>query len=146
MSTIREELTRIYLRDGQLTDEAVLADATDESSALHSHFTWDDTEAAHKRRLDEARALIRRCKIRVEVPEDRTVNVRAFLHVPAVGDVEATYAPIGKVMANLAHRELVLKQALRDIAVLERKYRDLIDFDVVLDAAVAARKRKKPAA
>lgn len=59
-----EYLARIEEREGRLTPERVVEDARAEDSPLHSHFVWDDAEAARKHRLDQARALIR---IRVEV-------------------------------------------------------------------------------
>lgn len=145
--TARDELTRLYMRDGTLTPEAVLAAATPVDSPIHKYFTWDDTEAAIKRRLDEASHLIRTCKIRIEASEERTVNVRAFLHVPAVGETDATYAPTADLLSDPTTRTIVFEQALRDVAALERKYADLIDFASVLDAALAAsRKRRSKAA
>ena len=63
---INERLERIRMRaKGILTPAAVVADARSESSPLHSQFTWDDSEAARLRRLDEARMLIR--SVRLEV-------------------------------------------------------------------------------
>lgn len=50
---------------GVLTPEDVVKDARSESSPLHGHFTWDDSQAAHMQRLHEARVLIR--SVRVEV-------------------------------------------------------------------------------
>lgn len=148
MTVVRDELSRLFVRDGHLTPEAVLAAAEPDDSPLHKFFTWDDSEAAAKQRLSEAGHLIRTCKIRVEIPKQRTIKIRAFLHVPADGETEATYAPVAKVMENTSHRDLVFAQALRDIGILERKYRDLVDFADVLDAAIAAVKRKvkEPAA
>jgi hypothetical protein len=43
---------------GAVTPHRVLEDATDAASPLHNCFTWDDTEAARKHRLNEARRLV----------------------------------------------------------------------------------------
>lgn len=141
--SVRDELTRLYLRDGSLTPEAVLDAAQPPDSPLHKHFTWDDTEAANKRRLDEASYLIRKCKIRIETAEERTVHVRAFLHLPAQGETDATYAPTADLLSNPATRDVVFAQALRDVEALERKYKDLVDFSQVLTAALAAASSKR---
>lgn len=60
---------------GRLTPEQVVEDARAEDSPLHSHFTWDDAEAAQKYRLNEARALIR---IRVEVRMDEVIFMAPY--------------------------------------------------------------------
>ena len=62
-----EALKAIMARDGGLLRPAAVVDAArDESSPLHSAFTWDDTEAARLFRLDQAQRLIRSFKIKVE--------------------------------------------------------------------------------
>lgn len=45
--------------DGLLRPEVVVAKASVEESPLHSFFLWDDSEAAHRFRLSQARQLIR---------------------------------------------------------------------------------------
>lgn len=44
---------------GVLRPDAVVEDARDPASPLHSHFQWDDSKAAHAFRLEQARRLIR---------------------------------------------------------------------------------------
>ena len=48
---------------GILKVDDVIEAAKDESCVLHSHFEWDDTEAAKAFRKEQARTLIQRCKI-----------------------------------------------------------------------------------
>ena len=49
-----------------LKPEAVVAAASDPASPLHEHFTWDDSVAASKWRLEEARQLIRSVECRYD--------------------------------------------------------------------------------
>ena len=43
---------------GKIKPSAVVSDAKDKSSVLHNYFTWDNTEAAEKYRIQQARELI----------------------------------------------------------------------------------------
>ena len=57
---IGERLERLRALDGPgLTSERVVEDARDPNAPHHEHFTWDDSEAAHKHRLAEAGYLVR---------------------------------------------------------------------------------------
>ena len=72
-----EELDKIAKNDsdGLIQPERVVEVASDTSSPLHRHFEWDDSEAAHEYRLEQARRLIRSVTIiRVDSPP-RYVNV-----------------------------------------------------------------------
>ena len=125
------ELRSLYERDGHLTAEQVLAAAADESSPLHSQFVWDDTEAARRYRLEQAGALIRRCKVTIVGSDEQTHRVRAYVHLPAE-EGPGRYMPTGEALADPATRNVVIQQAARDVAALRRKYKALIDFDAVL--------------
>lgn len=134
--SVTAELTRIAQRDGVLTPEVVLAEATAEESPLHSLFEWDDTKAGIAYRLHQAATLIRRCKISVETAPDTYTRVRAFTNIP---EAEG-YLPTEDALLN--HRDVVFEQCKRDIAALRKKYGHLIDFETVLrvelDVEVAA--------
>jgi len=58
---LSEELARLHRKcPGRLlTADIVLSAAKNKKSALHKHFDWNDSSAANKFRLDQARLLIR---------------------------------------------------------------------------------------
>jgi hypothetical protein len=61
---VQQELQAIADRhDGKLPASAVVDFARDPSTALHARFDWDDSEAAEKWRLEQARTIIARVKI-----------------------------------------------------------------------------------
>lgn len=133
--SIREALTELVIRDGALTPESVLDAAQDEASPLHSQFCWDDTEAAQRFRLYQAGSLIRRIKITVETSPEETRRVRAFVNIPSTEPGErGAYIPTDTALAE--HRDVVLQQAMRDVAALRAKYANLTDFDAVLRASL----------
>lgn len=67
--------------NGLLKPEAVVEAARPESSPLHSHFEWNDSKAAEKYRLDQARVLIR--SVYIEHPNDATERVHAYVSLPS---------------------------------------------------------------
>lgn len=62
---IQELKTLSYTLGRELEPEDVLQVAGNPSSTLHSYFTWDDTEAATLYRLEEARHVVKKYKIRL---------------------------------------------------------------------------------
>jgi hypothetical protein len=62
---IRAALRALEEPGGRLTAERVLEAARNPSSVLHERFDWDDPHAAEAHRLDQARELIRTCRITV---------------------------------------------------------------------------------
>ena len=73
------ELLALYEEHGELRAELVLERARDPASALHEAFEWDDSEAAHRWRLDQARALIR--SVRVAAEDKPREEREVFVHV-----------------------------------------------------------------
>lgn len=135
ISIIEGELRRLWDRDGFLTPAQVLSEASSPESLLHQRFDWDDTTAAAKYRLDQARQLIRSCKITIETKPDTFVRVRSFVSVPD------TYMPTEEALSDPATRDVVMQQALREIQTLRLKYRGLVDFDEALQLAMRSEQK-----
>ena len=76
---VRDELKRIAsTRKGKITPQIVLANARNKKSVLHKYFDWDDTIAAKKYRLWQARQLI---SVSVEVIPHTNKEMRSFFNV-----------------------------------------------------------------
>jgi len=114
----------------ELTPEQIVSFAKhNEDSELHKCFEWDDTIAAEKYRLDQARLI---CRMLVDVkstnecPEE-TVKIRVFEHI--VKDKTSVYIPTLVAMENEAYRQQVLEDILRRIGELQIKasnYQEII--------------------
>jgi hypothetical protein len=100
--------------NGHLTPQAVVADAENTSSPLHTHiFRESDREAAHKHRLELARELIR--SVRVEVTsEHKTYSVIAYVHDP--GSQHAGYVP---TISLINERDRAHAVITREFAMVE---------------------------
>ena len=74
-------ITTLEDRKGKLTASQVLEVARSPDSPLHPCFEWDDSIAAEQWRLEQARELIRRVKIVVEIDE---VEFKTMRYMPDV--------------------------------------------------------------
>ena len=110
MKEERNLLTKIARQNGgMLKVEDVLSEARDESSPLHKHFEWDDSEAAEQYRRQQARALIQKCKI--TLIDSQPVEIRAFVSLPADRENGGGYRLTSEVMGD----ERMKAELLRDI-------------------------------
>lgn len=107
-----EDIEKVVLglveRDG-IADPRVLADeAADPEHPLHSLFDWDDTEAAAKWRVQQARQIVGRVRITVEGR-----STPAHVHVTITGDSGQRngYVPISAAMTDTQFRAQVLDDA-----------------------------------
>ena len=118
---IRAELERLALEGGgRLTPEAVVQEAADPASILHTSFTWDDSEAAAKQRLFEARTLIRSVKISVTT-ERVTVQAPFFVRDPTADGKEQGYVTLISLRTDEeAARETVVAEFARAATALRR--------------------------
>ena len=106
---VRERLEQIAARNaGRLTPEDAINDARDEESPLHPHFTWDDSEAAHKQRRYEARQLIRSVRV-MTVVNQTVMRTIAYVRDPSKPSDEAGYiaTAILRTEEDLARAALV---------------------------------------
>ena len=110
-----QELKVLENRAGKLTPEQVVNAAADKSSALHSCFTWDDSAAAAKWRLDEAREIIRSVRIETVI-EERTIRSVAYVHDPGQEQNAAGY--INTMKVRKPDVAAVIRQELNAIAAL----------------------------
>jgi len=97
-----------------------VAEATDPSSPLHDRFTWDESEAAHRFRLWQARALLARYKrFTVSTTTGGTVTYRRYTHVPTLG------RSIDTDRAVADFRDELTDQCKRNMVSLVTRYRRL---------------------
>jgi len=95
------ELRALEDRRGRLTAEAVVEAAEPEDSVLHDCFEWDNDAAAHSYRIEQARELLRRVKIEVEI-EERTVRVVGYVRDPEKAGDKPGYINTLKVRGDTA--------------------------------------------
>ena len=137
------ELEQIKGRSGGiLKPEDVVEFASDPATALHDWFTWDDSEAAAKYRLEEARRVIRVCVVVLENPAGEPQKVRAHVSLPEDRKLPGGgYRSIQQVMGHEDYRRQMLAEAVREFVRVRDKHRSLREllggvFDAIDQAEV----------
>ena len=111
---------------GRLSPEELVNVSRDEQSPLHGMFEWDDTVAAERYREVQARKIIRSVEV---VLADSPIPQRAFQTVePKV------YQTIERVMDSEQMRQILLKNAKRELEAFRRKYARLTELAQVFEA------------
>lgn len=136
--SVKDELEQIRQQSGgMLRAEDVVAFAEDETTALHKHFEWDDTEAARQYRLDQARSVIR---IHVQITANDATPVRAYVSlVEDRRNPGGGYRLIDDVLADPVQRASMLATAFRDLDRFRAKYHRLSELSQVFTAMDQAR-------
>lgn len=131
--SIITELHNIYEKGGQiLRAEDVVEFARDPKTELHKNFTWDDNEAAHQWRLEQARNVI---QVHVLMSPSTQKTVRAFVSLASDRRTPGGgYRRIEDVLANPEQRAELLKQALREANRWREKYKVLQELAPIFDA------------
>ncbi|MDO1560425.1 hypothetical protein Q0812_13400 [Brevundimonas sp. 2R-24] len=118
---------------GALTQEAVVERARSANSVLHSHFTWEDAEAAEKWRLSQAGDLIRAIVIdvsRSNVEESKLL--RAFVNVEQKGQRHYTSTVVA--LSDIDLRAQVLRRAWEELEAWRQRHAELVEFARVFSA------------
>ena len=108
-------------RQGRVKPAALVRAAASETHPLHHRFTWDDTEAAHQHRLQEARSVLRLYVHIVNVQP-----IRGKHHTGAVLTRGLLYDPREPSTSGYAKRSAVVEDPTRARGVLRRTVRSAI--------------------
>lgn len=143
---VRAELNRIAAKSGGILQPAAVVDAArPKSSPLHDRFDWNDSEAAAKYRIWQARQLI---SITLTVIDSQDANAPAekmWVSLTSDRKADGGYRPLVRVLSDADMREQLLADALADLEVFRLKYGRLAELAKVFAAArkVEAKARKR---
>jgi hypothetical protein len=112
-------------RDGRLQPADVVTDARDPTSPLHSHSEWDDSVAAERYRLSQARSLIRSVKINVTV-RDMPLTVVGYVRDPELQDTrDAGYRNVLQLRTEEDGARATIIEEMKRVANAARRARAL---------------------
>lgn len=120
--TVGEHLEDLEQKHGSITKQMFLDSARPEESPIHDLFEWDDQKAAEKWRLQQANIIINSLRIEVVTENNETTRINAFVNTEKRGNGKASFINIQSAMSNDKTRDHVLRDALRDLEWLRRKY------------------------
>ena len=131
------ELERIRLEnDGVLNPGIVVDVARAPKNILHSRFTWDDTEAAEKYRIWQARQLI---SMVVTIMPNETKPVRAYVslkddRIKIDSEESGGYRLTVDVLNDNEMRVRMLKEAFTEFKYFREKYNHLKSLAPLFEA------------
>jgi hypothetical protein len=121
---IDQVLDDMKKKHGTVSSERLVQEASDPNHPLHGEFDWNDTEAAHKWRVEQAARLIRATKYVAFLKEqNETVPLRKYVSLPGrTGE----YGPREKSLKSFDVREDFIN---RKIQVLQSWCNETADIE-----------------
>ena len=114
-----------------LTAEAVVDEARNKSSPLHSMFDWNDTEAAEKWRIQQARVLINQIKVEINEKEYFAFE-NLTLEINESSNRE--YRTMVEIMSDKDMCQQMINKAYEQLLYWKAKYGIYTEFKEVLKA------------
>lgn len=137
-----EELT--HLADqGLLKPEAVVQFAQNENTHLHKCFEWNDSKAANRYRLNQARQQISMYVMVVQSPKG-PVKIRAFQSLPSDRMAGGGYRKTTDILQDDALVAELVGSAMKDLATVRQRYEAVSALQPVWDAAERVAERVRP--
>ena len=105
-------------QEGNLSAKGLLDANRPEDAPLHNEFEWNDGVAAEKYREQQARHIINS----IVMVQEGAQPVRNFFKV---SEGKSNYTSLSVIMERQDTREALLRQARRELAAFEMKYKAL---------------------
>lgn len=139
---ILKELEIIKALGGGLVDpHSVVNFARDPTTTLHNYFDWNDTTAAEKYRVWQARQLLR---VLVIVEPSTQKHINAFVSLRS-DRKEGGYRSMVDILNSVEKRGEMLKCALEEARLWRRKYDELKELDSIFKAIDSIKEDKQNA-
>lgn len=89
--------------NGKITPNLIVEDGKEKTSPFHSQFTWDDTEAARKHRLYEAKRIVQNV-VEIVIISDKPTLVRSFFSVSDNEENQKVYVQLNTMLTEKDYR------------------------------------------
>ena len=116
---------------GDFTPMEVLEKAKDETTELHKCFEWNDSIAAEKYRLEQAKNIIRMLVYEKETKEQAVVRYYAKTETKHV------YKPTKQFLVQEDEYQGLLRRALAELEAFKNKYHTLTELESIFEAMEA---------
>ena len=111
----------------EITPQEILEKARNEKSELHKCFEWDDSLAAEKYRLIQARNIIRNL---VYLP---TETSKEPIRVYQITSERKVYAPVKMIVQNVEEYEQLLERAKAELQAFKKRYQTLTELSEIFE-------------
>lgn len=129
----KADAQKVYeeIGDNQIPLQEMVDRARDENSELHKCFEWNDSIAAEKYRLQQARTIL--AMLRFKPKKEGEQSVRVF----SLTTEKSTYQPTKQFLVQADEYQDLLKRALAELEAFKRKYSTLSELEEVFKAIEA---------
>lgn len=123
------------LNQGLLKAEDVVEAARDASSPLHDKFEWDDSEAAERYRLIQARLMINVSVQYLPTANKKAIPTKVFVSLSTdrygQNNESAGYRQLIDVLADHDLKTQLLQDSLEQMTRFQERYKSLKELDSV---------------
>lgn len=130
----------IQKRDGLVTPESIVDEATPISSPIHDMFEWDDDKAGYEYRLWQARKAIKQVKV---IIDKKVVNNFESVIVATEKGSKRGYVTTVEIMKHKDLKEQVLAKALANLEYWYESYGNYSELFGLVDKNLLQKLRKK---
>ena len=131
------------LNKENIAPEYLLDASRAEKAPLHCCFEWNDSVAAEKYRVDQAKELIRAIRVEIIKDVDKTpVVIRPFINV-SDGNDKGYFVSIKTALENKDYRINIFNNAAEDLKTFKARYgmySELFEVCTAIDKFVATLK------
>lgn len=129
----KADAQKVYeeIGDNKIPLQEMVDRARDENSELHKCFEWNDSIAAEKYRLQQARTIL--AMLRFKPKKEGEQSVRVF----SLTTEKSTYQPTKQFLVQADEYQDLLKRALAELEAFKRKYSTLSELEEVFKAIEA---------
>lgn len=122
-------ISKLAKDSGSVTPQVVLNDARDTKSPLHDYFEWNNTTAAEKWRIFQARQLISHISVEI-VNNGKTEDIRYFFSVSdECAEAPPVYVSLNTIMSDDNKRAEVVAYAKRELKGWTKRYKQYSELN-----------------
>ena len=110
--------------------EEIVEAAKDEATELHKCFEWNDSVAAEKYRLHQARMIFTQLVVRTETSDNTPVAVRVI----SSASVANVYTPTKMLVKSDTEYADLLERAKRELQAFKQKYATVVELQEIFTA------------
>lgn len=114
--------------DAKITPQEIVDRARDEKSELHKCFEWNDSIAAEKYRIQQARTILLNLVV-VDIDKDKTPR-RVF----QISNQKNEYQPLKFFMQNPDEYAILLNRAKKELQAIRKRYAEISELEMVFEA------------
>ena len=111
------------------TPHQVLDLARNPKTELHKCFDWDDSSAAEKWRVQQARFICKSFTVTIETAKGEERSYRLVEH----DSDERVYRPVTFTVRDEDQYESLLRRAKEELAAFRRRYKSITEVEAVID-------------